>query len=996
MPPKSKSKNALPNQHSKRHESGLVPPGKRVTQINGHSNGKLVPSVVPPTGLNQGYKFADSAESAQQAVAKDHAVPQESAERDRTYSDASLDEGGQYVEMGDIQLEQDPLAPGVEAQTQAFRSNAPNRAGTTLSTISTILSYYPLRDAISILILLLSLPSTLVLVIQTLFASLTFVPPTASISLSTLPNVKEMFNSPNLGYPALATILIVDLLFFLCWLPVWKPVQAVFLDLSQAVIAVSLSGAAASTDGPTYSIATTTVIVCIVHVLRYKAIHLTALDYLRSVIHKMDVGIQLDVPSFATSFASIPPVGRGWLYTVTRTILGIHIVSQGVTTCIRRSLVKANEQSAHIPAISKSDPEAAAGSEATAKPNTVLAEAAQHAATGQSTDGRPPGPSPARDGKTRESVTKKKRKQANQVRSQQPLWAAIASTKVTFIKEMEQRDAADDARDAARLNTNTTNMTTSNTISTTNHIWICEVRDSEIFFSVELSAAAAMENADGLEDGTNVHAGIDKSKPFYVRINGAVWRSTRINASASEDTSTNIAGDRYEGEIFGLAPLSSYHCEVVGIGSQNVLCAVSIVTQPTPTAEQAVSASSQPAHQTLRPASPITTLKQSIMTAENKLSETRNRTRKVRKDQRAAHADIKREINMLKAKLDASGGNDDKQEKRITQITQHKTQAEEAAAELKIQIDAMGEIPETDAVQSEAKRSKWQSAANAKRAADKDIENAKAEAERELNALKSDITQTESKREKLAARLTQRHQELDKLMSRQQADMTAKQKREFDRAQMSQRREQEETELRSHIAAFESEAEVFQRKSHDAYQQMAALQSWTSSAPPPYPGYSSPPTPDNALPGANGSLGSPQSNGFPAFGPHPFQSPFHSAQPSISQTQSGPRGRSSSMLSQYSGFTEPGDDQFFSPEQTRSQYSWPVQPSAIAGAPTTGDRKESESSGSQPSASTGSNSPRPDAKPFFPGKGSGVGLIGPPSRSPKSPVSSLGAIGSGR
>ena len=1013
MPPKSKSRNA-PNQHDKRHESGLAPPGKRVAkkqssgQLNGQPNGKPVSTVPPPalpsTGLNQGFKFprlqdpASATETAPQTATRENAVLPESVERDRTYSDASLEEGGRTGGMGDNQ-DSASTAPNVEAHLLARKNSAPCHAACSPSAISTILGYYPLRDAISILILLLSLPPTLVLVIQTLFASLTFVPPTAGISLSTLTHIKEMFNSSNLGYPALATILIVDLIFWVCWLPVWKPVQGIFLDLSQAVIAVSLSGAAASTGGPTYSIATTALIVCVVHVLRYRAIHLTALDYFRSVIHKTDIGIPLAVPSSASQFFTSTPIERGWLYTVIRTILGIHIVSQGVTTCIRRSLVKANEQSANLPAITKSDPEAAAGSEPNSRSNTGFNDSVQHPAAAPNTDGRPPGSALAhRDNKSRETSAKKKRKQANQVRSQQPLWAAIASTKVTFVKEMEQRDAADDAREAARMD-NTTRDTIAGTIHhTTDRIWICEVRDIETFFSVELSPDTMMENADRMEEGTSVSAGIDKSKPFYIRINGAAWSSTRIMPAAHEDDTDNKRGDCYDGEIFGLAPLSSYHCEIVAFAQQNVLCSASIITQPAPTAEQVASASSQPQHQALRPSSPITTLKQSIQSAEAKLNETRNRSKKTRKDQRAVHSDIKREINILKSKLESSGGADDKLEKRIMQISQHKNQAEEATIELKKQIDALGEIPEDDVDESEVKRRKWQSASYARSAANKDLESAKADADRDLGALKSEISQAESKRDKVQTRLKQRTEELEKLVSKRHADLTAKQKRDMERAQVTQRRENEENEYRRQIASIDTDVQHLQQKAHDAYQEIAGLQSW-STQPQPHPSYSSPPTPENAMPGANGSLGSPQSNGFPAFASHQFQSPFHSAHPSMSNPQTGPRGRSSSMLSEYSGFTDDGQEYSITPEP-RHQYTWPMQANASVGASImdTGDRKASEGSGSASltNGSTGSNSPRPDAKPFIPG----TGPIGPPGRSkekaPQSPVATSNSASSGR
>lgn len=1007
MPPKNKSKNA-PNQHDKRHESGLAPPGKRVIkkpsngQLNGSPNGKPVPApTLPSTGLNSGFKFprpADHAEPASPPATRDYAVPLEGTERDRVCSDAELEEGGQCDDMGDASVEPaTSAAPSIDVQPPLHKAATSKHGTGRLAAISTILSYYPLRDAISILILLLSLPPTLVLVIQTLFASLTFVPPTASISLSTLPNFKEMFNSPNFGYPALATILFVDLMFWFVWALVWKPMQNIFLDLSQAVIAVSLSGAAASTGGPTYSIATTTIIVCVVHVLRYRAIHLTALDYLRSVIHKMDIGIQFDAPSFATTLVSSPSLERSSFQTTCRIILGIHIVSQGVTTCIRRSLVKANEQSANTPAVAKTDTEATAGCEPNIRPGTGLAEASQHGASTISSDGRPPGPSPSfSESKLRETSGKRKRKQANQVRSQQPLWAAIASTKVTFVKEMEQRESADDARESAKMDTTATNNNVHNIYRTTDRVWVCEVRDTEILFSVELSSLSWSETAETADDGKSLSAGIDKSKPFFIRINGAAWSSTRIMPSSATDDSGVKKGEQYDGEIFGLAPLSSYHCEVVSMDSQQVLCSASIITQPAPTAEQTAS-SSQPQHQALRPASPITTLKQSIVSAEAKLKDTQNRCRKTKKDQRTTLSEIRKEVNMYKGKVDSAGA-DDKLERRIAQITQHKNQAEEAAADLKNEMDALGDLPANDVAQSEAAKRRWQSATNTKSGANRELESAKNEGDRETNALRAEHTQTKTRREKAATRLQQRSDELEKLKVKQHAEMSAKQKREYELAQRHQQRENEEKAYQFQISSMEADIQTLQQKAHDSYAEIAALQSWPGQ-PPPYPGYSQPPTPENAQSGANGVLPNPQNAAFTPFGPVQFNAAFHSPQSSMAQHQSAPqtRGRSSSMLSAYSGFTDGADDNLLPPEHRPQPYNWNLQPSAGTGAPQVlDDRKESEGSGNSGSlngGSTGSNSPRPDAKVFVPGsKVTPLSPIGPPGgskgkeKAPQSPL----------
>lgn len=900
--------------------------------------------------------------------------------------------------MADNMNEPASPAPQMEAHPATSKATAPP-AGSTIAIVSTILTYYPLRDAISILILLLSLPPTLVLVIQTLFASLTFVPPTAGISLSTLPHIKDMFSATSLGYPALATILFIDLVFYLLWLPVWKPMQSMFLDLSQTVIAVSLSGAAASNGGPTYSILTCSTIVCVVHMLRYKAIHLTALDYLRSVLHKMDFGVDVKIPSSATAFILSPPSPGHWVYTLCRTILGIHIVSQGVTTCIRRYLASANERSSQTPSITRSDPEAAAGVDSMQRSNST--DGSSHLPNVGSGDGRPPGQPPAyRESRVRESSSKKKRKQANQVRSQQPLWAAIASTKVTFVKEMEQRDAADDAKEAASMDNDISNTSTTSNIptNTSDRIWICDVHDTDIVFGVELSPVSTSENSNRAEDSLSVSAGIDKTKPFYVRVNGAAWSSTRIGPSnAAEEAGTRS----WKGEIFGLAPLSSYRCEIVGIVSQTVLCSVNMITLAAPMTEQTISSSVQPQHQTLRPASPITTLKQSIQQAEAKLAESRSRTKKSKKDQRAALADIKREVNALKGKLDNSGGLDDKQARRLQQISQHKNQAEEATAELKEQIDAFGEVPADEVRGSEANRRTWQSALDAKTGANKDHDGTKSEAERELSSIRSEICTAESKREKLSSRRKQRKEELEQAVTRQQADYSAKQKQELDRQRKREEQEQHEGQANFHINHMNAESESFVQKGVEAYQQGLAIQSYATAPPSGLKGYSSPPTPENAT---NGPLS--PSNGFPTFVPSQFPPQFQPA----SQPNPYPRGRSSSMLSQYSGFTEVNEDgDQFPYELPHHQHTWPMQSNATVGAPVSYDdgRNQSEGPGSGSSGtngSTASNSPRPDAtaKPFVPGAvpSARPSPIAPPTKARQSPGiqngHGPGTIGSGR
>jgi hypothetical protein len=103
------------------------------------------------------------------------------------------------------------------------------------------------------------------------------------------------------------------------------------------------------------------------------------------------------------------------------------------------------------------------------------------------------------------------------------------------------------------------------------------------------------------------------------------------------------------------------------------------------------------------------------------------------------------------------------------------------------------------------------------------------------------------------------------------------------------------------------------------------------------------------------------------------------------------------MLSQYSGFTDNGDDFVFEPRQ---QHTWPMQGNAVAGAAIVDERNPSEGSGSGTNGSTASNSPRPSAtaKPFIPADATAKPFIPAASRTSlgASGKKSVGVVGSGR
>jgi hypothetical protein len=737
-----------------------------------------------------------------------------------------------------------------------------------------------------------------------------------------------------------------------------------------------------------------------VHVLRYRAIHLTALDYLRSVIHKIGINFQFDMPFFAMTFySSTSAVERGWPFKIVRTILGIHIFAQGIKACIRHTLVKANEKDADL-TLPKVDPEQLSAADSTpSRLNMVTTDSVQQPHTAPSTDGRPPGPSPAlRAASFRDSNHKKKRKQANQVRNQQPLWASIARTKVTWLKEMEQREAADDAREAA-LTDNNTNFTLAKTTTTTttplttaptpvDRIWIYEVRDTEAHFGVDLSVTSATATSEDNSKADVLPSAIDRLKPFFIRVNGAIWSSTRIHAMPTSEPTNLQTPHHFIGEIFGLAPLSSYHCEVVSIARRMPLCSARLITRAAPTAEQVSAAPPPPQQPTLRPSSPKTTLKQSIQSAESKLNEARNRARKAKKDQRAAHAHVKNEISKLRSALENSSANDEKHERRLLQISQHKKQAEEATAELKVQVDSFGETPMDEQAKYNSKKAIYNDALQAKKAAAQDLDRTKSALDKDLNSVKSEITSAKEKNEKVTAKINQRAQEVKNMQIKQEADQVAQLKRDTDRGNVYLGRQGKEQEIRYMTSSLEHEMQTHSRKAQEVWHEISSLQHWPSQAQHhnyPYGGNTNnvaSPSPPDSMGSSNGAMGPPPSsshaNGFSngaSYAHQSFQPSLLSAAP-LSNSSFAPRGRSSSMLSQYSGFTDNGDELSAAEQQPpRHANAWTYPGTAADNRkPTDGEASEniSSSGGSGGGSSltngstNGSNSPRPDAKPFIP------------------------------
>jgi hypothetical protein len=317
---------------------------------------------------------------------------------------------------------------------------------------------------------------------------------------------------------------------------------------------------------------------------------------------------------------------------------------------------------------------------------------------------------------------------------------------------------------------------------------------------------------------------------------------------------------------------------------------------------------SPPAHQTLRPSSPTTTLKNSIAAADQKLQDLRNRLKRNRKDHKAAISTIKKELDMLQNRLATAGGSDDRQRQRVLQFNQSIRQADEASADLSLQIESLGDIPRDELADAAAKKKAWKNERDHKDAVSTGLESLKAEIERKANSVKSDINSVLQKRERLQQRQTTLNEKHERLITANRQGFSAKQRKEQERAAARAEKLSIEHQYRSNINSYErrmNEINASTVSTVAAIQHIESLLMQQAQQ-----SQSVPATPEGPLPGTTNSF-SPQANGFSpqanAFSSFTFPSLTAQVNSTPSSLRGG-RGRSSSMLSNVSGFTDGFDE----------------------------------------------------------------------------------------
>ncbi|KAI5919993.1 hypothetical protein F4810DRAFT_460651 [Camillea tinctor] len=891
-----------------RHENGLVTPGKRISKQKNQSLSNGTP-------VKQHQQHSQSQSQPQPQLS--HSQPADDAAVSSAPSTPPPNANGYSRNPADMSPERKTVESlrrasvgtySESSSSESYNSHAANlpsednhrridvnatkncnvhRDPGPLDFALTVLRSCPLQDTIAILIILMQIPPLALSGIYVLFTLLTFV---TSNGLT----FNEVFEW-NLGAPSLATVICVDGIVLLIWLFLWGPVQHVILDLAQMVIALGLGGGSSSRDGG--SMKNTLICLSMIvlsHVLRHTKMKYSPVGYLlgSSRFITPDSDDPLEVIDSMRSYDRIQSGWFGWV----KSILAIHILTQGLVKYIRDWYLRRERRDTL--AQNAADPEA--GKSYAADNDGGFSTPDSDAVSLQSSTAL---------------TTKKKRKHSAQVRNRQPLWAALASTKIVVIKEYELTHAA--AESAGSNATDIHNLGNAPFNTQPGQIWISYIGCDEVCFNT--SHFPALPVPESHQDSSM----IDLTKPFFVRVNNAIWQPTRMTPleNCEDDCGQGL---RWSGDIYGLTPMSNYECEFVCTATHAVLFSTSVRTTQAKSADVDAGISKTASQRSLRPDSPITTLKTSIAAAEGKLSEEKARQKALRKEFHRKTNAMKKENEKLSAAVQSAGTGDDKLRQKIQQnITQQK-QAEQAIANVEAELKEFEKVPESLKSSWKTKQSTWTDEKAKFDGAMAAFKSFKASVDNRIKALEEEKASLQAKRNKISNRIAKVDGEYARISDANARGLDEAERKRQARENYEKDIDKIENDLLCKISEIENTAYNKEQENMTLKAQLDAFHTQQQAAyayPAPYeypeaaanhfssPGpaaHAQPNVPANpsydAAAAWNNSL---YNNSL--WGPSPLASAFVPQSASIPQSQptaTKSRGRSSSMLSDVSGFTQ--------------------------------------------------------------------------------------------
>lgn len=803
---------AKKNQHNNRHENGLVGPGKRVTKqkSNGHLNGSVKPAIpdepLPVTSspdLQPTHAYQSNSSSA--GASRFESQPSLS----KRNSDSSVDGHEQKWENANGSAGTNSRRPDMAQARNKLSSDV-----SAFQIASTILRSCPAADTVALLIVLLALPSMVLTIVQALFASLTLMPPTNLSPVSFL-SLFDVFQG-SAGSPSLGTMAVVDVICFGLWICLWNWAQHFALDLAQIQIAMTLGNGNSGKSGSVNMFCFA--IVLVLHSVRSRGVRRFFVSNLipsALLTHPKLLELGQYFPS-ENDFGEIPGIP-----SKIRSLFAIHILSQALMAFVRRRVASTQAGSASR-TTRRNDTEAYAGSSNVSEPSNPDSSTA----TSTSVDFQSPATPGVKDPKDKALSAKKRRRQANQVRSRQPFWAALASTKVHVLREVEHKN--DHLRKAAEVQSS----------NSQDLVWISNVEPSSIEFGATISSFD--------RDHESTHS--QDPKPFFIRINGARWHSVALE-SVEE-------GEPYQsqwlGTISGLIPDCTYTCSFIRDDDEEF--ASIMVKTPALQDRDLQSLAPAPPRASLRPHSPTSTLKNSIQTAEAKLTEARARVTKARRTHRGAVQRIEKEVDSFNGRLKSSS-DDTRQQQKLLQAERSIQQTKAAIEDITVQLSDLEAIPEDEVVDYEQRKGIFDERSKLLASANEALAHSRSEAKNELSCIQNELNTINSRKERLQGRQGKLAEQHDRITQANAQGMNEKERKAHESARMEAERHRRETELNEGVRHMINELRDLQMRTQSQWQELEAAEKLAYAQRESMLNNGGPLTPEGNLPGTNPQQG---------------------------------------------------------------------------------------------------------------------------------------------
>ncbi|KIX02698.1 uncharacterized protein Z518_08640 [Rhinocladiella mackenziei CBS 650.93] len=769
---------AKKHQHSNRHENGLVGPGKRVTKqkSNGHLNG-AAKGPVPAEPVPQ----ASSADSSVTGPAHDQS-PASAADSHQDSSNtptpAQLRAGdSEGSEPKEKEVRRELNGSAMVQQRRGDMASAKSKVTADLSAVqiaTTILKSRPACDTVSLLIVLLALPSMILTIVQALFASLTLMPgggaPVSFLSLL------DIFQG-SAGAPSITTMAVVDLICFGLWICLWTWAQNFALDLAQIQIAITLGNGSSGKNGSVNTFCVAGVL--LLHLIRSRGVR----RFLVSNLVPVDLLNQTGLAEYFKYLPSDADFGESpGPPSQIRSLFAIHIISQAVMAFVRRRVT--SSQSIGPTRSKRTDAEASAGSWLAS--DASGGDGSTPAGISSSVDYQPAPPSSGlKDGKEKGISAKKRRRQANHVRSRQPFWAALASTKVHVLREVEHNKG---------VPTVANNQGTPFEIPHRDLVWITHVDPSSISFETTYMAIAEQGPESALSG---------ECRPFYVRINGAKWHSVSLDASENSSPSDG-SSPQFSGTISGLAPNCTYTCTFIRCDGGEEFASIMVKTPMLLDKDLPASMAPVPVRQSTRPSSPTTTLKNSISTAEAKLNEARNRLTKVRRQHRTTLAKVEKEVDSFNARLKTTS-DDTKQRQKLLQAERSIRQTEDATLEIDAALEGLVSTPDDEIDDHATSKESYEEQTKLLAEANEALSKARSAANNDLSCANNELNTVTSRKERLTGRNTKLAEQHDRITQANAQGLNEKERKAAESTARGAEQQRREAELTSQIRFMENE-----------------------------------------------------------------------------------------------------------------------------------------------------------------------------------------------